>query len=84
MFFSDASIPVTVAPNLAIGSLIKPPPQPISKIFIPSKKLNFSFFILNCFFMFSVMYSILTGLNMCRGLNFPLTSHHSSASFENF
>ena len=33
MFF-DASIPVTVAPNLFKGSHNRPPPQPISKIFI--------------------------------------------------
>ena len=33
IFFSEASIPVTVPPNLDIGSLIKPPPHPISSIF---------------------------------------------------
>ena len=27
---------------------------------------------------------ILTGLNLCSGLNFPLGSHHSSAILENF
>ena len=39
IFFSEASIPVTFAPSLAIGSLISPPPQPISNIFKPCKKL---------------------------------------------
>ena len=32
MLFIDASIPVTFAPNLLIGSDRRPPPQPISKI----------------------------------------------------
>ena len=37
IFFLDASIPVTFLPNRAIGSLIKPPPHPISSIFKPFK-----------------------------------------------
>ena len=34
ILFFTASIPVTFAPNLLNGSHNKPPPQPISKIFI--------------------------------------------------
>ena len=41
MFLSEASIPVTVAPNLERGSLKRPPPHPMSNILI-SFKGNFS------------------------------------------
>ena len=37
IFFIEASIPTTSAPNLLIGSDNKPPPQPTSKIFTFSK-----------------------------------------------
>ena len=78
IFFSEASIPVTFAPNLDIGSAINPPPQPISKIFNLDKgKIFFS--ILKCLIMFSLMYFILKGLKACKGLNFPSGFHHSSA-----
>ena len=40
--------------------------------------------ILNCSIIFSLIYLILMGLNLCNGLNFPWGSHHSSAIFENF
>ena len=32
IFFSDASIPVTFAPRVAMGSLTRPQPHPISRI----------------------------------------------------
>ena len=83
IFLIDASIPVILAPNLHIGSESNPPPQPISKILIPDKGLGL-FLVLNCSIIFSLIYLILIGLNLCKGLNFPWGSHHSSAIFENF
>ena len=44
-FFSKASMPVTFAPNLANGSLISPPPHPISKTDNPFKGDSFSWYI---------------------------------------
>ena len=44
MFLFDASIPVTFAPSRHIGSLIKPPPHPISRIFKEDNGLSFSWF----------------------------------------
>ena len=82
MFLSEASIPVTVAPNLERGSLKRPPPHPISNILI-SFKGNFSDLFPNFFVIVSFIYLSLTGLKLCNGLNFPLGSHHSSANFEN-
>ena len=49
---SDASIPVTLAPILDIGSDNNPPPHPISKIFIPDKGLDL-FFNLKLLIIFS-------------------------------
>ena len=42
-FLSEASIPVTSAPSLHIGSESNPPPQPISKILMPVRGLSFFF-----------------------------------------
>ena len=39
---------------------------------------------LNVFTIFSFKYEILIGLNLCKGLNLPSGSHHSSAILENF
>ena len=81
--FFEASIPVTLAPSLHMGSDNRPPPQPISS------KENFfkGFFeliILKCSLIFFFIYPILTGLNLCNDLNFPIGFHHSLDSFENF
>ena len=59
--------------------------EEISKHFEIKRSKKFLLFsIFKYFLILSVIYSILTGLNICNGLNFPLTSHHSSASLENF
>ena len=41
-------------------------------------------FKLNFLIILSFIYFILTGLNLCNGLNLPFGSHHSAAIFENF
>ena len=51
---------------------------------ITKEKSFFSLSSLKCFVISSKIYSILMGLNLCKGLNLPFTSHHSSANFENF
>ena len=43
IFLSDASIPVTLAPNLVIGSDRSPPPHPMSNILIFCKGLFLAF-----------------------------------------
>ena len=83
MFFSDASIPKTLAPNLHIGSDNRPPPHPISNILILSNGLSL-LFSLKELIIFAFMYEILIGLNLCNGLNLPSGFHHSSAILENF
>ena len=83
IFFSEASIPVTLAPNLHIGSDKSPPPQPISRIFTFLRGFFLSL-SLNVLIILFFIYKILMGLNLCKGLNFPSGSHHSFAIFENF
>ena len=83
IFFSEASIPVNLPPSLYIGSVNKPPPHPMSKI---SKFDNgfILFLILNSLIILFFIYSILIGLNLCKGLNFSLLDYHSSAKRLNF
>ena len=52
-------MPVTSAPNLHIGSDIKPPPHPISKIFKPFNGILLST-LLKWLVVLSNIYSILT------------------------
>src|SRR5210317_375331 len=84
MLVLDASIPVTFPPILAIGSHNKPPPQPTSKILNLEKDKFFSVFNLKCCEIFFIKYSCRTGLNLCKGANFPFGFHHSDARSENF
>ena len=83
MFFFEASIPVTFAPSLHMGSERRPPPQPTSNKVRPFS-IFFCPFKLKWFTIVSFIYWILMGLNLCNGLNFPRGSHHSSDSLENF
>ena len=76
-------MPVTSAPNLLIGSDSKPPPHPISNNLIFCNGLS-EFSSLKLLIIFSFIYEILIGLNLCNGLNLPVGSHHSSAILENF
>ena len=79
----NKSKPLSGVNILDIGSESNPPPQPMSKILIPDKGL-FLFFVLKWLIIFSLIYLIRIGLNLCKGLNLPWGSHHSSAIFENF
>ena len=76
-------MPTTFAPSLDIGSDRRPPPQPISNNCKFLRGLLF-FCNLKCSIKLSLIYLILIGLNLCRGLNFPDGSHHSLAILENF
>ena len=54
--------------------------NPIRISYIKEKIIS-SFKLLIILFL---IYEILMGLNLCKGLNFPLGFHHSSAILENF
>lgn len=84
IFIFAASIPITSAPILAMGSHSSPPPHPTSSILSPFRGLCSFGFLLNFWHICSFMYFSLMGLNLWSGLNFPFSSHHSFASLANF
>ena len=84
MFFSEGSTPTTFAPNLAIGSHRRPPPQPISRNLSPLKGSRSMGSKPRRAQTCSFIYVRRTGLNLCKTPNFPFGFHHSAAIFENF
>src|SRR4051812_36764450 len=83
MFFSEASAPVTAKPSRAMGSDSSPPPQPMSSSESPSKGRKDRPSRPKWAATSVRIKDRRTGLNLCRGENFPAGSHHSAAMAEN-